>query len=188
MFSLRAESPDPRPAGDVFDAARRARQIDRGPVGRRAGRPADRGARRRRQGALRQQSAAHRRRGAAAVLLVRPARPVGGDDRHQLGARADRVRPRPRLPRRHEPSGQRLPDHDGVLERAERADPRIQRGRVVRHLPGLRMVGQHRARRRPQRPVHARGPADPPLLARAGRRPGRSRRPTPTAPSSCSRR
>ena len=182
------QSPDPRLASSVFDATRRARKIDRRPVGCRAGRPADRGARRRRQGALRQQSLAHRCRGAAAIVLVRPARPVGGDDRHQLGAGTDRVCPRPRLPRRHEPSGQRLPDHVGVLERIQRPDPRIQRGRVVRHLPGLRMVGQHRARRRPQRPVPARGTADPPLLARAGRRPDRSRRPTPTAPSSCSRR
>ena len=83
----------------------------------------------------------------AAALLVRPARPVGGDDRHQFGARADRVRARPRLPRRHEPPGQRFPDHDAVLERTQRADARIQRGRPVHHLPGLRMVGQHRAGR-----------------------------------------
>ena len=49
VFSLHAEPPGARPAGDVFDAARRARQIDRGSVGRRAGRPVDRGARRRRK-------------------------------------------------------------------------------------------------------------------------------------------
>ena len=41
------------------------------------------------------------------------------------------------LPRRHEPSGKRFPDHDGVLERIERPDPGIQRGWVVRHLPRL---------------------------------------------------
>ena len=45
-------------------------------------------------------------RSAAAAVLVRPARPIGGNDRHQLGARADRVRARPRVPRRHEPPGQ----------------------------------------------------------------------------------
>ncbi len=32
------------------------------------------------------------------------------------------------------------------------------------------MVGKHRVGRRPQRDVHARGPADPPLQPRAGRR------------------
>src|SRR5882757_3201776 len=98
---------------------------------------------------------------------------LGGDHRHQFGARADRVRPQQGLPRRHEPPGQRLPDHHAVLERAERPHARIQQGWPFHHLPGIRMVGQHRPGRRPQRDVHARGPADPSVVARPGRRSGR---------------
>lgn len=44
---------------------------------------------------------------------------------------------RPRLPRRHEPPGQRFPDHHSVLERAEPPHGRIQCRRPLHHLPGL---------------------------------------------------
>ena len=70
--------------------------------------------------------ALRRRRWRCVPLLGRPARPVRGDHRHQLRARADRVRPRPGLPRRHGPPGQRLPDHHAVLGRAQPADRRVQ--------------------------------------------------------------
>ena len=80
------EPPGPGLAGGFFDAARRSREIDRGPVGHRAGRPVHRGGGRRRQGAVRQQSPSRRRASAGSILLVRPARPIGRDDRHQFGA------------------------------------------------------------------------------------------------------
>ena len=167
------QSPGPRPAGALLDGPRRGGEVDRRPLDGEAGRPADRRARLGRPRAVPEQSAAHRGRRAAPILLVRPARPVRGDHRHKLGPRADRIRARPGVPRRHEPPGQRLPDHDAVLERAQQADARLQRRRPLHHLPGLRMVGQHRAGWRPQRHVHARGTADPSLVARPGRRPRR---------------
>ena len=73
----------------------------------------------------------------APALLGRSARAVGGNDRHQFGRRPDPVRAGPRLSGRHEPPGQRLPDHHAVLGTAEQAYGAIQPGWVVRHLPGL---------------------------------------------------
>ena len=60
----------------------------------------------------------------------------------------------------------------------------------LRVHPGLRVVGQHRGGRRPQRALPARGRDHPPLLARPDRRCGRHRRRerrTPTRRTSCSR-
>ena len=114
---------------------------------------------------------AHRRRRCAVALLGRPSRAIRGNHRHELGARADRVRARCGIPRRDEPPGQRLPDHDAVLGTLERVVPRIQSRRIVRDLPWLRMVWQHGARWRPQRAVSVRGPPDSSLAPCLGRRP-----------------
>ena len=107
--------------------------------------------------------------------LGRPARPVGGDDRHQQRRGLFRLRPRSRLRRCLRASGQRLPDHRCASGQELNADHgALRRAGPLRGAAGLRVVGQHRARRRPQR-LLSRGRADhPPLLARADRRRRRS--------------
>ncbi|CAA9269141.1 MAG: ortholog of Bordetella pertussis (BX470248) BP2101, partial [uncultured Acetobacteraceae bacterium] len=164
-----------------------ARRRPRAPhrrAARRAVRPGNRMARPGRRTARREQSAALGGAGRPRSFLGRHARPVGGDDRHQLRAAPGGVRPRPRLHRRHVPPGQRLPDHRGLLARPQRADARVRPARPLRLLPRLRMERQHRARRRPQRGAEGRGPDAAPLLPRPGRRPfrrrpGRARRARP---------
>jgi hypothetical protein len=52
---------------------------------------------------------------------------------------------------------------------------RLRRARALRHAAGLRVVGQHRARRRSQRLLFRGGPHHPALLARAARGQERSR-------------
>ena len=100
-FRAARQSAGRRAARDFSMRRGELRDVDRGPVGRRAGRPAAStcSTQRAASSAARNPLRIVARR-AAAFLLVRPARPVGGDDRHQLGARADRVRARPGLPRR----------------------------------------------------------------------------------------
>ena len=66
---------------------------------------------------------------------------------------------------------------------------RVRQARPLRVHPGLRVVGQHRGRRRPQRALPPRGRDHPPLLARPDRRCDRHRRrehPTRTTRTRCS--
>ena len=148
------------------------------------GRPAPGGARRLHRARARRghrtvplEPAAHRPQGhAAGALLGRHARPVERDARHQHGARILRVRPRQGLPRRDGPPGQRLPDHRRLLARAEPTVGRVRQAGPLRVHPRLRVVGQHRGRRRPQRALPPRGRDHPPLLARPDRRCHRHRR------------
>ena len=106
---------------------------------------------------------------AAAALLGRPARPERRDGRHQSGRKLFPLRPRQGLRRHRRTPGQRLPDHRCVLAGAQPPHGRVRRARALRLRAGLRMVGQHRHGRRPQRLLPPRRPPDPSLVAHSGR-------------------
>src|SRR3546814_16599685 len=88
-------------------------------------------------------------------------------DRRRRLARVLHLRARAVLPRRQQPPGQRFPGEQRLLEAPQRPDWRVPPGPPLRPLPRLRMVGQHRRRRRPQRLLPRRRAADPPLPPRA---------------------
>ena len=73
------------------------------------------------------------------------------------------LRPRPGRSGLRRPPGQRLSDHRaGSGSTCSDSPGRLHDPGTVRGVSGLRVVRQHRARRRPQRAVSERGAADPP--------------------------
>ncbi len=87
------------------------------------------------------------------------------------GGRLFPLRARQGVRRHRRPSGQRLPDHRRVLARAQSPDGVVRQAGPFRLRARLRMVGQHRHGRRPQRVLSPRGPPDPSLVAHSGRGP-----------------
>src|SRR5206468_2845111 len=83
---------------------------------------------------------------------------------------------------RHDvPPGQRLPGHRRRVAAPAPRDRPVPRGRPLRDLRRVRVVGDDAGRGRPQRDVQRRRRVAPPVVARRGRRHGRRRHGRPGA-------